>query len=329
MAKASQKGIREQIDALNALRTRAEAPESQAALRKALSATRAPLCAAAANIVAEVELSGFEAPLLAAFDYWLEQPAKSDPGCSAKTAAVRALYRLGARTHGAYLRGVRFVQMEPGWGGGQDSAVELRGLSALALVRTGYFDALTEVAELLADPEPMARLAAAQAVAYSERQDVGVPLLRFKARLGDADPRVLAACLTGLLSLAPDSALERVESFIDEDRPETAEAALLALGESRLPAALAVLRRAAEGLMSQELRAVAFVAIGLLRSDAAWDYLLDVIGQESVSQAGHALSALGSYRRVESLRKRVLDAVLARGNASLSAKADRLFAIEE
>jgi hypothetical protein len=166
-------------------------------------------------------------------------------------------------------------------------------------------------------------------VAYSERQDVGVPLLRFKARLGDADPRVLSACLTGLLSLAPDSSLELVERFIDEGRPEPAEAALLALGESRLPAALAVLRRAAETLVSQELRAVAFVAIGLLRSDAAWDYLLEVIGQQSVSQAGHALSALGTYRRVESLRKRVLDAVLTRGNAALIAKADRLFVVDE
>jgi len=175
----------------------------------------------------------------------------------------------------------------------------------------------------------MARLAAAQAVAYSERQDVGVPLLRFKARVGDADARVLAACLTGLLNLAPDSSLDFVESFVDEDKPETAEAALLALGESRLPAALAVLQRATQELLSEELRAVAFVAVGLLRSEAAWEYLLSVIRQETPSQAGHALSALASYRRVDSLRQRVLDAVQARGQSPLIARAQKLFSLDE
>jgi hypothetical protein len=328
MAKASKKGITEQIAELNALRESVDRPEAQAALRKALSAARAPLCAAAANIVAEAELSGFDAALLSAFDYWLEQPGKGDPGAAAKTACVRALYRVGARTHGAYLRGVRFVQLEPGWGAPQDSAVELRGLSALALVRTGYFDALVEIGELLADPEPMARLAAAQAVAYSERQDVGVPLLRFKARTGDADPRVLSACLAGLLHLAPDSSLSFVESFIDESKPETAEAALLALGESRLPAALDSLRRSAHSTLSQELRSVAFVAMGLLRSDAAWDYLLSVISEEHASSAGLALSALSAYRRVDSLRQRVLSAVQRRGQAALIGEAERLFALE-
>jgi hypothetical protein len=327
MAKSSRKGISDQIAELNALRDNVDGAEAQATLRKALSAARAPLCAAAANIVAEGEPSGFDAPLLAAFDYWVEQPAKADPGSAAKTACVRALYRLGARTHGAYLRGVHLVQLEPGWGSPQDTAVELRGLSALALVRTGYFDALVEVAELLADPEPMARLAAAQAVAYSERQDVGVPLLRLKARMGDADARVLAACLTGLLSLAPDSSLAFVEGFIDEAKPETAEAALLALGESRLPAALASLRRAAEATLSQELRSVAYVAMGLLRNDAAWDHLLSVIGEENASSAGLALSALAAYRGVDSLRQRVLTAVELRGQPALIAKAETLFTV--
>lgn len=330
MAKSSsRKGLPDQIAELNALRNNVDQSEAQAALRKALSAARAPLCAAAANIVGEAELGGFDAALVAAFDYWLEQPVKSDPGCAAKTACVRALYRIGARTHSAYLRGVRFQQPEPGWGPPQDTAVELRGLCALALVRTGYFDALVEVAELLADPEPMARLAAAQAVAYSERQDVGVPLLRFKARLGDPDPRVQSACLTGLLQLAPDSSLAFVEAFIDESAPETAEAALLALGESRLPAALACLRRAAENTLSRELRAVAYVAMGLLRNDAAWDYLLCVIREQSESHASLALCALASYRRVDSLRERVLCAVESRGQAALTAKAHQQFARED
>jgi hypothetical protein len=327
MAKSKlSKDVEQQIAALNVLRDDPDRPEARALLIKALAATRSPLVAAAANILAEAELAGFDQQLTAALEFWFEQPAKSDPGCSAKTSLVRALYKSGARAHALFLRGIKLLQAEGVWGGAQDTAVELRGLCALALVRSGYFDALYEIAELLADPEPMARVAAAQAIAYSERQDVGVPLLRFKARLGDPDARVMAACFSGLLSLAPDSSLAFVERFIEAEPLEMAEAALLALGEARSPDVLPILKRTAESPLPESLRATAFIALAMLRNDAARKYLVQTVREENATQARLALSALAPYCSMESVRSSVLSALQERRDPQLDAHAQRLLA---
>jgi hypothetical protein len=306
------------LASLNRLRETPRAPGADAALGRALASTEAPLVAAAANIVADGELEGFEPALIAGFERFLERPIKSDPGCHAKTAVARALYRTGAHSSSVFLRGVHHVQLEPVWGGKQDTAVELRGTCALGLVRCGYPDAMVELAELLADAEPMARTAAAHAIAYSERTDVGVPLLRHKVLCGDPDSRVLGACLSGLLGLAPDSSLPLVARFARGDRPELREVAMLALGESRLEAALPVLRQIAEAAVTTEERDLAMLAIALMRADKAWDYLIGQIADGTESQAMAALDALVPYRGDASLCERALTAATLR-------RAPRLF----
>jgi HEAT repeat protein len=317
-------GIDEQVAEVRALRDDPSTPAARAALERALNAKRSPLIVVAAQIVREAELPNFAPLLRAAFDRLLEDPVKRDPGCAGKTAVVRALYQLGERAHELYLRGVAHVQREPIWGGTQDTAVELRGVCALALVRSDYPDALLELADLLADPEPMARVAAAQAIAYSERGDVGLPLLRMKARIGDADPRVTSACLAGLLALAPERSLPFVAGFLRGAQLELREAAMLALGESRQPAALAPLCEAADRAESSAERDVAYTAIALMRSDRAWDHLLEVIRDGNGSHAAAALDALGPYRADSSLRARAWDAVAARDDARLREQAGRV-----
>jgi HEAT repeat protein len=326
MAKGgARKTLEAQIAELRAVREDPTGPEARAQLERALASGRAPLVTVAANIVGEAELSGFSAGLRAAFERHMADPVKLDPGCAAKTSVVNALYRLAERACDVYLRGVHHVQREPIWGGSQDTAVELRGVCALALVRADYPDALLELADLLADPEPPARAAAAQAIAYSERADVGLPLLRVKARLGDADPRVTSACFAGLLALAPDRSLPFVAGFLGAAQVETREAALLALGESRNPAALEPLRGAIEAALSAEERQIAYTAVALMRNDAAWDYLLSVLNDGTTTHAAAALEALATYRSDPALRARTLAAVQARGDAKLRARAGVLF----
>jgi HEAT repeat protein len=325
MAKGdARKGLEQQLAELNALRDGPDTPDARAALAKALDATRAPLAAAAANIIGEAELAGFAPALVTAFARFIELPAKSDAGCVAKTSCARALYRLGERATEVFLRGIGHVQMEPVWGGQQDTAIELRGTCALGLVRAGYPDALVELAELLADEEPMARVAAAQAIAYSERADIGVPLLRMKARLGDDDPRVTAACFSALFSLSPELSLHYVAGFLDADKVEVQEAALIALGESRLPAALPVLQSFIARLTATGVRAVAFTAVGLLRSEAGWDYLLTTIRDGGRAAAQEALDTLATYRGDEKLRDRALTAAEASGDPALHSHAARV-----
>jgi HEAT repeat protein len=287
------------------------------------------LVAAAAKIVASAELEGFEPALCAAFERFMQQPVKKDPGCNAKANVVRALYGLSARAFDVFLRGIQHVQREPVWGGSVDTAIELRALCGLGLVRGDYPDALIELAELLADPEPMARLAAAQAVAYSERADIGLPLLRLKARLGDAEARVTGACLAGLLALAPHASLPFVERFLGAEDVAVREATLLALGESRLPAALPLLQRASEDTLASESRAVALMAIALMRSDTAWEYLLSLVRDASDGRARAAIDALATYRHEPSLRARTLSAVATRSERSLLEHAEHAFHLSE
>ena len=278
----------------------------------------------AANLVGEAELAGFAPALGTAFMRVIEQPAKNDAGCTAKTSCARALYRLGERATEVFLRGVGHVQLEPVWGGQQDTAVDLRGTCALGLVRAGYPDALVELAELLADREPMARVAAAQAIAYSERADIGVPLLRMKTRLGDDDPRVTAACFSALFSLSPELSLPYVAKFLEAEQQEVQEAALIALGESRLPSALPVLQSFIDRLTATGARAVAFTAVGLLRSEAGWDYLLTTIRDGSRSAATEALDTLATYRSDERLRARASTAVADSADPALRSHAERV-----
>ncbi|MDH5671815.1 MAG: HEAT repeat domain-containing protein [Myxococcales bacterium] len=327
MAKASRRpDIEERIAEIGALRAGPDTPEAHAKIEKALGSKRGPLAAAAARLIAEAELTGFEQALEAAFERFMEQPVKRDPGCMAKAAVARALHHLGTSGQAVFLRGIRHVQPEPIWGGTQDTAVELRGICAAGLVRSGYPDAVTELADLLADPEPMARMGAAQAVAYAGHAEVGVPLLRLRALAGEKDSRVLGACFAGLLELAPERCLPFVASFIDHSDDETAEAALLALGESRRPAALPILRTAAEAELRPERQTLAYLAIALMRSDGAWDFLLSVVRDASEARALQAIDALATYRAEPRMRERALAAVAERGDPRLGAHAERAFA---
>ena len=221
--------------------------------------------------------------MIAAFAHFLEDPIRRDPGCAAKEAIADALYRLGAPEIDVYQRGIRHVQLEPVYGGKQDTAVQLRGTCGLALVRVHHPDYLIALAELLADREAPARRIAAQALGYSENP-AAQPLLRLKALIGDEEPQVLSECLLALLAVAPDASLEFVAGFLDGRTPDNAEAAALALGGSRLPAALPLLCEWWERTFDANLRRTALLAIAMLKSDAAIAYLLEHV-RESAAPA--------------------------------------------
>jgi len=319
---AANRSTDDQLVALRAaLVPDAGSASARAALLAALASKHNLLVAAAAEAVADHELEGFDAALAGAYDRFLDNAVKRDALCRAKTAAVRALHHTSSGATTVFLRGIRYVQLEPVWGGSQDTAVELRGLCAFGLVRNDYPDVLIELADLLADAEPMARVAAARAIAYSERREGGVPLLRFKVQTGDSDVRVTSACIAGLLALAPEHSLPFVAELARRPNPELREAALLALGESRRPEALPLLTELAEHAVTEADAGVVLLAVALLRSDAAWGHLLDLIREGSTTHARAAIDALATYRDDSALRARTLAAVEARDDARLLAHA--------
>src|SRR5262249_11165043 len=131
-----------------------------------------------------------------------------------------------------FWRGARYVQLEPVWGGSQDTAANLRVACAFGLVRVHARGVITYLVDLLCDPEKPARAGAAQALAYSETEAAGL-LLRFKARVGDSEPEVISECFGGLLKLAPEESVPFVAEFLTSPDSAVQEAAILALGDSR------------------------------------------------------------------------------------------------
>ena len=314
---ASRKKLQVGLAELEELRANPRSTAAIEKIRKALDGPSSHLAAAAARIVGEFEMDELEDCLVQAFGRFMDNPVKTDKGCVAKKAIAEALFQMRSHQEDLFLRGVRHVQMEPVYGGKEDTAAELRYVSAMGLVNTGYPDVMLELAHLLADNVLDARIGAVRAIAYA-RQDAGVPLLRFKALMGDEDARVIYESFRTLLDLSPEGSLSFVASFFDHQDPAVAESAALALGESRLPEALDVLVEGWDNTLDQDLRRFLLLAIAMLRYDKAINFLLSLIENKSQGIAQDAIAALEMYQDDEQVWGRVQAIVDSREDIDLS-----------
>jgi HEAT repeat protein len=280
----------------------------------------------AAELAGEAHLTDLASDLAAAYVRFLDNPVKKDKLCRAKIAVVEALNKLEFGDEEFYLRGVRYVQMEPAWGKPVDAAVQIRVACAFGLVRIRYRGVLALLVDLLADPEKGVRAGAARALAYSGTEAAGL-LLRLKARLGDAESEVVSDCLSGIVELNPEQGVGFVAGFLAAPPAEVQEAALLALGGSRRPEAFEVLKSFAEKQRGElgDLQEVAHLALALLRLPAATDYLLTLLADESQAAASTALAALAVHRHDPGVRERVATAVAGKRDAALQSLFERRF----
>lgn len=280
-------------------------PATREQWRQVLRDTHAATITQAAKILGQRGLTDFNTDLAETFTRLMQKPVKRDPNCLAKAAIADTLYRLESHNHTLFLQGIRHVQMEPVWGGSVDTAATLRGNCALGLVRMHYADVMTELADLLADPEGPARMVAARAIAYTEDPQ-GIPLLRLRAKMGD-EPPVLSEYLAALLKLAPEQSLTFVSEFLNDTNQQVQELVALVLGESRQPEALEHLKNWWQTVRDLELRVTGLLAIAMLRTDKAFQFLLDLVAEENDSTAQEAIKALEIYRQDYDLWQRVCE----------------------
>lgn len=306
-----------QLAELNKLRANPTSEEALERLGQALASKTNHVVAKAATLIGEYEIEQLEGELASAFERFMAQPWKADEGCAAKTAIADALYRMGCRQEKLYRQGIRHIQLEPVYGGKEDTAARLRVVCGLGLVRMHYSEVMSELADLLADPELDTRIGAVRAIKYSG-QEAGVPLLRFKAHVGDENPEVIHECFTTLLALSPEASLPFVAGFLDDDEVTICESAALALGESRLAEAFDILKASWEKRFHPELRQTELLAIALLRNEKAIDFLLSLVADGSAARAGDALVVLSMYQEDEEVWRRVERLVDKRGDIDLS-----------
>jgi hypothetical protein len=267
-------------------------PGALGKLRAALQGTTGFVVAAAAKLVEDHRLEAAVPELAPAFERLCEQGAKRDPGCRGKLAIARALHTLDHWDEGVFVAGLGYEQPE-GWGA-EDTAAELRGVCGLAHAHFGRPDALDVLAVLLGDAQRLTRIAAAQALGDAGRPDASA-LLRFKLLTGDEEPQVLAACLESLFALARDASYGFVVRLLAA-HDERAEVAALALGGARFPAAVEVLTRWCIGVSAEQRHRIGYLALALLRNDAATAYLLDAIRSHGRLDAVAAARALATFK---------------------------------
>ncbi|HEU5415416.1 MAG TPA: hypothetical protein VFW31_16735 [Candidatus Angelobacter sp.] len=315
--------VEQALDRLAALKNEADGPAVSAELKAFLKNRSNLVVAKAAKVASHFRARNLVPELVAAFHRLMQNPAKLDKGCAATTEIVNALYALDYVEPEIYLQGIHHVQMEGSFGPPVDAAAKLRAISALALARTAHPAAMDEVVSLLVDEWPDARVGAVRALAVNGGP-AGALLLKLKLLTGDSEPDVLTECFSGLLAAAPERSLRLIAGFVDSEDLAVAEAALLALGSSRLREAFEVLKARWE-TAAGPLRKTVLLAIGMVRSDETIEFLLALLAECSPATAKDVLAALALFRDNEKVRSRVESVVARRKEKSVSEGFDQEF----
>jgi HEAT repeat protein len=301
------------LDALNALDPVAPRTDQLAAALKALNDKHFLVVARAATLAGDRLLHELRGDLVYAYTRFLTEPVKRDPGCKAKQAIVRALVTLECQDRDFYRAGLTYRQLEPAWGRPTDTATDVRCSCAMGLAAAGPERAVAELTGLLTDPEAVVRIGAARAISCGNPQEAEA-VLRFKVQIGDAEPDVIGECFSALLIIEPEHSLPFVSGYLRHEDEALREFAALALGESRLADALTQLRAAWEDAVGTGTRGALIRAAALHRSEAAFDWLLDIIAGGSSAQAQAAEEALAVYERNTRLIEQIQAAKARRAN---------------
>jgi len=299
--------IDQEIERLSLLR---EAPrnEAAAALRKALGDRINLVAAKAARMAAELNLRELAPDLLRAFDRLFENATEKDPQCWGKNAIAKALVDLDHRESAPFVRGMRHVQMESSYGGAVDTATTLRGVCLLALAPCPDLtrqEVMRYLVDGLTDEAHTVRVEAVRGLEQMEGESA--LLLRLKARLGDKEVEVMGQVFDSLLKLERERAIPLVAEFLKAE-PDTRAEAALALGSSRLPGAVDILREAWDRARGPEFREAILRALSISRQETAMEFLLEMVKGGRAADARQALEALELHKDSPEIRRRLEEA---------------------
>ena len=271
----------------------------------------------AAEIVGELGLAGLTPELLTAYERFFDDPAKKDPQCWAKTAIAAALKDVGHDDPEPFYRGLAHIQLEPVWGGQQDSAGALRAtcLVALPACRADTLELLVKLTDALADPDKGVRGEAAAAIAHLGHEAGAAPL-RLKARLGDEEPEVLGRCLSAILALEAFDPVAFVARFLSSaDEFERSEAAGALAAASQMEAFEAV---RAFWQRDPDARRLVVLALAASPFEQAAEIWREAIEREPIPVAEAAIEAFAASRFRDKLSSEIEASVKRRASATLT-----------
>ncbi len=298
--------------------------DERADLAKALASKYALVVAKAARLIGDGDRGDrsrrdLTDHLSTAFTRLLRAEAAADKGCVAKLAIVRALTKLDHDDAELYLAGMKHIQREPVWGGSEDTAAELRGICALGLAGSTCHAKLRELVPLMVDPEWPARCGAVRAIAVIGSEAAGL-LLRLKALTGDPEHDVMVDTLAGVLAIEGPDAVPLALTLAGEH-----DAAILALGTSRLAPAIDALKSLFARTANPETKATILLALASARTEPAIEFLVELVRTAPHATVAAALRALAIHRADPKLREIAASAVDSRADRTIDAVYSREF----
>jgi HEAT repeat protein len=294
-------------EALGALRGQAPSPQVKAQIAAALKHRSNVIVARAAELASRFKFSDLCGELVEAFARFSREADYPDGACIAQTALARAALQLKCPAEGLFLSGIR----QPG-----EAGLDLRILSAIGLVQVRYPDVMGELVDLLTDKLPPARVGAVRALGATGREDAAA-VLRLKVHMGDIDPEVIGECFAAMLQVDAGGSMAFVERYLQGDDDSIRDGAALAIGASRHPSAVAILRRHFPPDSDRGFRSTLLLAIATCRTSEAMDFLISLVGDKPPDVGAEAIAALALYRHDSALRKRVELAVQNSGSDTL------------
>lgn len=307
------RGADRALDHLSELREAGQSAAAEAEVIALMGHASGHVAARAIKLAAEWRMENAIPAIEDAFERFLTNPLEADKGCFGKLAVVEAFIAMETHRPDIYWRGIRYRQMEPVWGKPEDTAPPFRAACGRALALMGHYRVHVALAELIMDPERVAREGAVSALSWLATSKAEL-VLHMKVLCGDPEPLVLGECFRTLMTHWPGDAFDQVAAQLASPDPDVVEQAALAIGESRHEEAFEHLSAAYERSLSDVKRAL-LLPIALVRSDEAFDFVVEKLenGPESVALA--ALEALDLFKGDEARAARIEAATSERGGA--------------
>lgn len=302
-------------------------PDAVRQLRQAIRSRTSLLVSAAVDIATDRGLTELLPEIEAAFDRFLVDGEHTDKGCRAKTSIAVALNHFEFTGTAVFLGGVRYVQLEASFGPKEDTAIDVRCECIRGLARINHPNCHLIFVYSLVDLQTKVRVAAVKALAFLGEPE-GQVMLRLtvlKANLAvDKEAEVVAECFAGLMSMAPQTSLEFVSRYLSNGSSELFEFAALAIGGSHVPESFGILHAAWDDNLSPTVRQRLLLPIALVRSDEAFDFLLEVLRSSDRKVSLETLLALRLYQS-DSDKKRVGEVVRKKGDKEMTRRYEEEF----
>jgi len=304
--------VERQLGDLSRLRSNPDREAAIPILRKALADRINLIAAKAAEVAASLRLRLLLPDLLAAYDRLFPSGAEHDPQCTGKKALAQALIDLDYDESPPFLRGYRYVQTEATYYKlREDTAPPLRSLCTLGLIQCADLtraEKLRCLLNALTDAAVPVRIDTLRAIEQMEGEEAAL-LCRLKAGLGDKSASVTGQAIESVLRLEGERALEFAQAFLESSDEPLVEEASLAIGASRLPAAIDTLKQA----YGRRKQPVFLRAISVARLETGFEFLLSLVRDGNLA----ALDTLSIHRDSPEIQTAVQKAVEASGNESL------------